>query len=93
MVTKTTPTTPPSWRVQAGRLGGLAKSARHDPVEGTQAARAGFVAKFERLADPTNSLPPDERRRRAQVLLRSHMLRLAGKSAKVRAARLNGAGQ
>lgn len=84
---------PEPWRVAVGRIGGLSKSARHDPVEGTAAARAGFLAKFETQVDPAGKLSPDERRRRAQAALKAHMLRLARKSAKARAARRNGAGQ
>lgn len=67
-----------------GRLGGLAKSARHDARASTIAARAGLRAKFIREADPEGRLSADERQRRAEALMRLHMSRLALRSAQVR---------
>ena len=40
-----------------GRLGGLSKSSRHDPHEGTKAARDGFAQKFLNEVDPDRILP------------------------------------
>jgi hypothetical protein len=52
----------------------------------TKPARDTFISRFERLVDPDGTLPPDERRRRAQHALRAHMLRLAKRSAMARRA-------
>jgi len=71
-----------------GRIGGYSKAARYAPDELTRAARKGFMARFEAQADPDDSLPPEERGRRAQALLRAHMARLALKSAKARRRRV-----
>jgi hypothetical protein len=43
----------------------------------TAAARRGLRAKFEQEADPEQALPPEERARRADSLMRAHMLRMA----------------
>ena len=73
--------------VMIGRLGGLTKSARHDPRDATTAARAGLWAKFLSEADPDGSLSDEERARRADVLMRLHMTRLSLRSANVRRGR------
>lgn len=51
----------------------------------TRPARAAFAARFEREVDPGRVLDPAERRRRAEAAMRSHMLRLAARSAAARA--------
>jgi hypothetical protein len=56
----------------------------HDSRELTKAARSGFAAKFERLADPEGLLPEAERKRRADHLLKSHMASLSLKASKAR---------
>lgn len=71
-------------KVQAGRIGGLMKAARHSPNELTAAARAGFLARFAREADPEGLLPEEERLRRADAHMRAHMARLALRSAEAR---------
>ena len=58
--------------------------SRHDSREITAPARAAFLEKFEREADPDGVLDPAERQRRARHLMRAHMLSLAFKSAKAR---------
>jgi len=58
--------------------------ARNDPKAITGKARAGFLAKFEREADPDGVLSPEERRRRAEHLRSAHFARLAYASAKAR---------
>lgn len=73
-----------SYRSLAGRIGAHALHAKYDPRETTRAARAAFLDKFEREADPDGTLSPDERRRRAKHLRKAHFLRLALKSAQVR---------
>lgn len=52
----------------------------------TTPAREGLRAKFEREADPDGALTPSERARRADSLMRAHMLRmtLAAKQARRR---------
>lgn len=51
----------------------------HEPdrVAATAPARAGLRAKFEREADPDGSLPVGERARRADSLMKAHMLRMS----------------
>lgn len=67
-----------------GRLGGLAKSARHDAVEGTALARQAFLSKFEREVDPDGLLPEEERHRRAAAARKLHFANLATASARKR---------
>ena len=69
-----------------GRIGAFEQHARHDARETTAAARAAFLARFERQVDPTGSLPPDERARRARFARRAYFVRLALKSARARRA-------
>jgi hypothetical protein len=64
-----------------------AMHARRDPTEATAKARAAFLSKFERQADPEGLLPPEERQRRAEHLRRAHFARLAKASAKTRRTR------
>ncbi len=72
-----------------GRMGGLAKAARHDPAEGTRAARAAFDQKFLDEVDPDKTLPPEERTRRAKALRRLHFLKMAWRSAESRRKRVS----
>lgn len=58
--------------------------ARTNGREHTKPARAAFLQRFEDQVDPDGKLPPDERRRRAQHALKSHMTSLAIKSARAR---------
>jgi hypothetical protein len=48
-----------------------------DRTAQTAPARRGLRAKFERQVDPDGSLSPDERARRADHLMRAHMLRMS----------------
>lgn len=52
-----------------------------DPVAHTAPAREGFLSRFERQVDPDGTLPPDERARRADHAMRSHMSMLSARSA------------
>lgn len=70
--------------VTAGRIGGLTNAARHDPKEMTKAAMDGYLAKWEREADPNGELDPKERERRAALLRRAHMVRISQLAAKAR---------
>lgn len=56
-----------------------------DRKAATAPARSGLKAKFLAEVDPSGLLDEAERERRAQSLMRAHMLRLASKSAKARA--------
>jgi hypothetical protein len=62
----------------------------HDSSKTTEAARKAADARFERQVDPEGKLPPEERARRAAHARKAHMLQLAYRSAKVRAARKAG---
>ena len=75
------PALPAEDRSLAGRIAASERWAREpDRAAATAAARAGLRAKYEREADPDGSLPPAERARRADSLMRAHMLRMALKS-------------
>lgn len=50
----------------------------------TAPARRGLRAKFEREADPHGTLVPAERARRADHLMRAHMLRMSRAAAQGR---------
>jgi hypothetical protein len=83
----------PGERALRARLGAYAMHGRNDARETTTKARAAFLARFERLADPDGVLPPAERQRRAQQLRSAYFARLALASAKApRARRLAGKG-
>ncbi len=69
-------------RSAAASIAANTRWAHEDPVAGTKAAREGFSARFLKQVDPT--LPPAERQRRADRLMRAHMQRLAQRSAEVR---------
>jgi len=56
----------------------------------TARARAAFLARFEREADPDGALDPAERARRAEHLRRAHFKRLALASSRARTARKGG---
>jgi hypothetical protein len=66
------------------RFAAYAQHAADDPHVTTAAARAGFVARFEKQVDPDGTLPPEERARRTQAAIKSHMVKLAFYSARVR---------
>jgi hypothetical protein len=77
----------PGERALRARLGAYLMHGRNDARETTAKARAAFLARFERLADPDGQLPADERQRRAQQLRSAYFARLALASAKARRAR------
>jgi hypothetical protein len=74
-------------RALRARIGAYAMHGRNDARETTAKARAAFLARFERQADPEGRLPATERQRRAQQLRRAYFARLALASAKARRAR------
>jgi hypothetical protein len=53
----------------------------------TRPARETFLKRFEKEVDPDGTLPPEERRQRAEHAKRAYMLRLAKRSAAARKAR------
>lgn len=55
-----------------------------DPVAATAPARAGLRARFEREVDPDGELDDDERRKRADRLMRSHMTQLSARAVEAR---------
>ena len=67
-----------------GRIAAHVMHARNSPEAITAPARAAFLGKFEREADPDGTLDPAERARRAYHLRQAHFLRLALASAKAR---------
>lgn len=72
------------------RIAGLTSAASRDATEMTAPARSGFLARFEREADPDGTLSPEERERRANLLLRAHMLRLGRSAGKKKARQAQG---
>jgi hypothetical protein len=77
----------PAERTLRARLAAHAMHGQHDARATTAKARATFLARFEREADPEGLLPPSERERRAQQLRRAYFAQLALASAKARRAR------
>jgi hypothetical protein len=67
-----------------GRIGAYALHSRSDPRETTAAARAAFLARFEREVDADGVLPAEERQRRATAARRAYFARLALRSARAR---------
>ena len=79
-------------RTIRARIGAHALHGSRDSRELTANARAGFLKKFlDEVDQASPGLPEAERFRRAEHLLRSHMHRLALRSAKARASRKAGA--
>ena len=60
----------------------------HDREARTRPARETFLRRFEKQVDPDDTLPPEERRQRAEHAKRAYMLQLAKRSATARKARL-----
>jgi len=77
-------------RAQAGRIGAAVLHSRYDSRELTERGRATFLSRFDREVDPLGELDPAERARRSEQAKRAYFLRLAHRSAKVRAARKAG---
>jgi hypothetical protein len=77
----------PSERALRARLAAHTMHGRNDARVTTAKARAAFLARFERQADPEGRLSPAERQRRAQQLRSAYFARLALASAKARRAR------
>jgi hypothetical protein len=52
----------------------------------TRPAREAFLKRFEKEVDPDGTLPPEERRKRAEHAKRAYMFQLAKRSAAARKA-------
>jgi hypothetical protein len=59
----------------------------HDRAARTRLARETFLKRFEKEVDPDGTLPPEERRQRAEHAKRAYMLKLAKRSASARESR------
>jgi hypothetical protein len=73
----------PETRLRA-RIAAFSLHAQRDSRELTAPARAAFLDRFEREADPEGVLKPEERARRAKHLRRAYFLRLSLRSAQAR---------
>lgn len=67
------------------RIAAFSLHAKYDSRDVTRAARAAFLARFESEVDPLSTLPVAERQRRAEAAKKAYFLRLARKSAALRA--------
>jgi hypothetical protein len=67
----------PAQRSMRARIAALTRvsSPSYDPHEATAAAERGKWAKYEALVDPSGSLAPPERRRRATAAWQADMTR------------------
>lgn len=79
----------PQERSAAARIGALSLHAQVDSAEHVRPAREAFDARFTRqvvatAAERGETLAEEEVQRRARLLLRAHMLRLARASARSR---------
>ncbi len=74
----------PAERSLRASIASHSKWAHTDPTEGTKAARAAFLDRFDREVDPEGVLPPAERARRAKHARSAHFKALALKSAQAR---------
>jgi hypothetical protein len=74
-------------RREAGRLGGLATSAQYDSRALAANARSTFAAQLRMEADPMGTLDEAEVVRRVKALRKLHALKMAHRSAEVRAQR------
>lgn len=78
---------PAAERRLMARTGGLSRVLKVGREASTEAARAGFRAKFDRQVDPDGSLDEVERAKLAELALRCHMTKLGlARAAKARAA-------
>ena len=81
------PTLSPAERSLRARLAAHAMHAQRDARVTTAKARAAFLGRFGREADPEGVLPPAERQRRAQQLRSAYFAELALAAAKSRRVR------
>ncbi len=74
----------PVERTLRARLAAHSMHAKHDARKTTANGRATFLARFEAEVDPDGTLPPDERRRRAEHARSAYFTRLALAAVKAR---------
>ena len=74
----------PVERTLRARLAAHSMHAKHDARETTANGRATFLARFEAEVDPDGTLPPEERRRRAEHARSAYFTRLALAAVKAR---------
>jgi hypothetical protein len=74
----------PAQRTLRARIGAHKLHASRDSRELTAPARAAFLDKFRRQADPESKLPVAERERRALQLRKAYYAQLAFRSSKAR---------
>lgn len=79
--------TVPGWKSAQAKAAAHTKWSMTDGIEGTAAARAAFLARFEKQVDPEGKLSPQERAKRAESARRAHMSKLSAAAAKARAAK------
>ncbi len=72
----------PAQRSLRARLAAYALHAKGGTS--TKAGTSAFLTRFEREVDPSGTLPPAERARRAEYALKAHMSRLALKASRAR---------
>jgi len=75
-----------SHRSTRSRLAAHVLHSKYDSRDLTAAARAAFMARFEKQVDPDRCLDPIERSRRAEHAKKAHFLAMAIRSAKARSA-------
>jgi hypothetical protein len=76
-----------AFETDSGRAAALTRWAfTDDPAQATQAARRGFLARFEDQVDPDRKLSAEERETRARRLMRAHMIGLSRKARTKKAA-------
>lgn len=66
-----------SQRSQRAAIAAHTKWSKADRTEGTSAARAAFLERFEREVDPDGVLDPVTRAQRAESAKRAHFQRMA----------------
>lgn len=74
----------PEQRSLRARIAATYMHLRYEPEEVTAPARRAFLGRFEREVDPLGCLPEAERKAKAHMALRGHMLRLALASSRAR---------
>jgi hypothetical protein len=83
----------PEQRRSRARLAALVQWSRtEDWTARTQAARDGFMRRFEDQVDPDRRLDPAQRAKMAEAARRAHFARLGRQSGKARAAKKAGDG-
>jgi hypothetical protein len=76
--------TPAERSLQARSAAHRSWAATENPTARTAPGREAFLDRFEREADPTGTLDPQERERRAKHLRKAYFTKLAAKSARSR---------